>query len=115
MIEYKKEIENSVNEILLLLVKVEFSESDFLSIKEKLQYNISTLNLNLKECKKSCSTEQFLILEFLINPILDKLKQLKIYKPNNDYNPANGTATRELIATFDDELANMYRIIKKYF
>ena len=112
--EIVKTIEDNVSLILDMLKDTKFEDTKFSNIQNELQYHISTINYNLKKCREICETEQFIILEFLINPILEKLQQIKIYKHNNDY-PANGTATRELMSIYNDELSNMYKIIREHF
>jgi hypothetical protein len=105
-------IELNTTKLQEILNTTDLSKDEFLRMQNPLQYLVATINFQLKECKRDCVREQFLILQFIINPVVDKLKSIKIFV-SELVNISD--VKHNYIDEFDELIGNWCRMLSEHF
>ncbi len=81
MENYTKTIEETTDKILELIPHQSYSNTQIEQLNDKLQYYTYKLIYNLKTFKSHtlANNEPFMILEYYLKPLLNKLQQMEVY------------------------------------
>ncbi|MEA2019632.1 MAG: hypothetical protein U9N59_14420 [Campylobacterota bacterium] len=110
-----KTIEETSDAIMDIISKNSFVDFEYKSISDKLQYYVYKLNYNLKALQKLTlqDKEPFLILVYYLTPLLNKLQQIEVYEQLEGEAPSSPINKR--LDAYDEQINNMYTMIKQYF